>query len=345
MENKYQYASDPTRPNSSSGIRYNKKGAPVYRHISWGAIVAGTLIALIIMMILNLLGIGFGLGVINPAEGAIPFSALSTGAIVWWVVSNLIAIFAGSYIAGRLAGVLFGFGSTLHGILSWCLYSLTFFWILTTSLGSLMSGVGSIVSGTLSAIMPPTELSRESAPSQNSMISMHEVKREVKQILRDTEGTVLASDTSNAIGRPALDNNGQNLRQNLSNEEHLPDEEIEEIAREVLYNNGEGFTEQVDRQDLANIIQDRTYLSTSESRDVADVMIRQYRKAKRNATQQEEGARRQAEENGQQVTEAASTAAIWISASLILGAVVAGIGGRTGKPYTFPGNKAEESDS
>lgn len=343
MKNKYQYESDPSGPNSSSGIRYNKKGTPVYRHISWGAIVAGTLVALVIMMILNLLGIAFGLGFINPAEGVIPFSALGTGAIVWWVVSNLIAIFAGSYIAGRVAGIPSGFASTLHGILSWCLYTLTFFWILTTSLGSLMSGVGCVASGSLSPITSPAELSPDSTPSQNNMISMREVRREVKQVLRGTEGPVLISDTSGTPGEP-IDNNGLHLRQNLSNQEHLPDKDIEEIAREVLYNNGEGFAEQVDRQDLANIIQYRTYLSSSESRDVADVMIRQYRKAKKTARQQEEDIRRQAEENGQQVTEAASTAAIWISASLILGAVVAGIGGRTGKPYTTPGHIAEESE-
>lgn len=287
-------------------------------------------------MILNLVGVGFGLGIVGPSEGSNPFSALSTGAIVWWVVSNLIAIFVGSFIASRLAAAPFDFASTLHGVLSWCLYTLSFFWILTTSLGSLLSGVGSVLSGTLSATVHQTELLPENPSSQQNMISMHKVNREIKQILRDNEGESTGADSTILVADTATDQyNLLQNRQNLSNDELIPEEEIEDIALEILYDE-DGFAEQIDRQDLANIIQDRTSLDADASRDVADIIVRQYRKAKRNASREEEDAHRLAEENNQQVKEAASTAAVWISASLLLGMVVAGLGGLTGKPFTLP---------
>lgn len=344
MKNKYQYAGNSSGP--GSGVSRNRKRILLCRHISWGAIFAGTLIALISMMILHLLGIGFGLGIDSPSEGSNLLSGLSTGAIVWWVVSNLIAIFAGSFTASRLASAPFGFASTLHGVLSWCLYTLTFFWILTTSLGGLISGVGSVLTGTLSAAVYQTALLPENPSSQENMISMHKVDREIKQILRDNEDPTTATDSIMTVADTVPDHyNLQQNRENLSNDELMPEEEIKEIAREVLYDE-EGFAEQIDRQDIANIIQDRTFLDASASRDVADIIIRQYRKAKRNASQQEQEARHLAEANHQEVKEAASTAAVWISASLLLGMVVAGLGGRTGKPFTppEPGNEVREQE-
>lgn len=343
MKNKYQHAGGTPTPNSNAGIRYSKQQTLQSRHISWGAIFAGALVSLLSMIILNLLGLGIGLGTTNPAEGARLFSALSTGSIVWWMVSNLLAVFVGSYIASRLAAAPFGFTSILHGILSWCLYTLVFFWILTTSLGSLMSGVGCIVSDTFTAMVIHISPSPDITSSQKSMISMDEVKNEVKQLLRDTENMAGGSDSITTISKMSVDyNDPQHDRQNLINEVLIPEEEIEEIAREELYVN-ENLAKEVDRQDLANIIQDRTYLGSSESMDVADIMIRQYRKAKRDASQQEEDARRLAEENGKQVTTAASTAAVWISASLILGALMAGIGGRIAKPFTISDETPDEN--
>ena len=62
-------------------------------------------VSLVFMLVLNLLGIGIGLASINPVTEQSPFSGVGTGAIIWWVVSNLIAIFAGGYTAARLSGI------------------------------------------------------------------------------------------------------------------------------------------------------------------------------------------------------------------------------------------------
>jgi hypothetical protein len=315
---------------TASPSSYNSIGSPpFFRRVSWGAILAGTPVALVSMLVLNLLGIGMGLGAIDPMEEAKPLAGLGTGAIIWWVVSNLIAIFAGGYVGGRLSGIPLRSTSTLHGILSWCLYTLASFWLLTTAFGSLISEVGSVVSETLTRSNVEAEAAAENGlQDQAGLISMNEIKNELSQVLDNN--VVSAAPQEEEINR-TTDGAARHLRQNLSNEVYVPEEEIEQIARDKCYRNGK-LVDNIDRQDLSNTIHNRTNLSSLEVRDVANVMLRKYREAKREADRQREDRRREAEEKGQRVAQASSTAAIWAFVSLVLGAVVSGVGGRLGKP-------------
>jgi hypothetical protein len=75
------------------------------RRISWGAIFAGVTVVLAVQLLLSMLGLGVSLSFVNPAEGNSPnTSSIGLGAGTWWGVSYLIALFAGGYVAGRLAG-------------------------------------------------------------------------------------------------------------------------------------------------------------------------------------------------------------------------------------------------
>ena len=74
--------------------------------ISWRALFAGVVTILTVMFLLNLLGLVFGFGTINPTQEEHPFSGLGTGSLIWWLASNIIALFAGGYVAGRV-GVSF----------------------------------------------------------------------------------------------------------------------------------------------------------------------------------------------------------------------------------------------
>src|SRR2546421_10345994 len=63
--------------------------------ISWGAIFAGVVIALAVQIVLSLLGIGIGASTIDPLNQQNPGKGLGIGAAVWFVISSLIATFAG----------------------------------------------------------------------------------------------------------------------------------------------------------------------------------------------------------------------------------------------------------
>ena len=80
-----------------------------FARISWGAIFAGAIIALATQLVLTLIGTAVGLATLNPETGQNPSgTTLGIGAGVWLVISSLVSLFLGGYIAGRLGGPLMG---------------------------------------------------------------------------------------------------------------------------------------------------------------------------------------------------------------------------------------------
>jgi hypothetical protein len=315
------------------GADLTHRGVSFFKRISWGAIFAGTLVAIVLMLLLNLLGIGIGLSAINPVEESNPFSGLGTGAIIWWIVSNLIAIFAGGYVAGKLAGIPLRNTSTMHGILTWSLYTLVSFWILTTAVGNIISGVGSVLSRTISVaasgIGTAASAGADRMGGENASISFGDVEREVRQVLRETGDPALQPDS---IERTAQ-NTTQDARQTMRNENYVSDQDINAIVQDVLFQGGQ-LVENIDRQDVVNVVVSRTNLSRQEANNIADVIVRKHQEAKQNWSQFKEEASVEARERGQQAAESASKAAIWSFVALFLGAIVGGAGGLVGKPHT-----------
>jgi hypothetical protein len=122
------------------------------RRLRWGAIFAGALIMLVIMMLLSLLGIGIGFGSLDIMEEPDPAKGLGTGALIYWVISNIIAVFAGGFVAGKLMSTNFKGSGYYHGILAWSVYTLISFFVLTTAVGAIFSGVGKVVTKSVSGI-------------------------------------------------------------------------------------------------------------------------------------------------------------------------------------------------
>ena len=86
------------------------------RRISWGAVLAGAVIVIAVQISLSLLGLGIGLSTVDPAAGDTPgATSLGLGAGIWWVVSNLIALVIGGYVAARLSGMPLRGDGIIHG--------------------------------------------------------------------------------------------------------------------------------------------------------------------------------------------------------------------------------------
>src|SRR5260221_1768784 len=113
----------------------------VTRRISWGAIIGGTIIALVTQITLSLLGIGIGASTIHVQSGQTG-SSLGSGSAVWLVLTILISLFAGGYVAGRLAGFPTKQEGMLHGLITFGLVTLLSLYFLTTALGAIIGGAG-----------------------------------------------------------------------------------------------------------------------------------------------------------------------------------------------------------
>jgi len=121
-----------------------------YRRISWAAIFAGAMVALGIQLLLSLLGMGIGMGSVDPLRERNPVAGLGMGALVWWTISLLIALYAGGWVAGKLSRTMNRFESIMHGILTWIVFVLFNIYLLTSAAGTIMNAAGGVMSSTVS---------------------------------------------------------------------------------------------------------------------------------------------------------------------------------------------------
>jgi hypothetical protein len=143
--------------------------------ISWGAVVAGALIGLVVQLILNMVGIGVGLSTVNAVAGDSPSaSSISMGAGLWWVISGIIAAGIGGYLAGRLSGKPSHSTTAYHGLISWALSVLVVVYLVSSAasglVGGALSGATTVLGGAGKVIGDSAQTAvQTAAPSLNSM--------------------------------------------------------------------------------------------------------------------------------------------------------------------------------
>jgi hypothetical protein len=113
---------------------------------------AGVVVALVVQVLLTMLGAGLGIATLDPGTADNPAaSTFSIIASIWFVVSGIIAAFAGGYIAARMSGRTVPTTGALHGLTTWAFTTLIVLYLLSTAVGSLVggafSGVARLVSG------------------------------------------------------------------------------------------------------------------------------------------------------------------------------------------------------
>lgn len=108
--------------------------APAGWRLSWGAVLAGVLLALATHLILNLLGLGVGLAGAPAGAGLDWFG---TGFGLWWALAGIIAAAVGGWFAGRTLGSGDRNDGMIHGLLSWAGATL----VIAALLGSALGGV------------------------------------------------------------------------------------------------------------------------------------------------------------------------------------------------------------
>jgi hypothetical protein len=115
---------------------------PAFPRISWGAIFGGAVAALAIWVLLYTLGLALGLSTVDPENpGSVRSSGLFTG--IWSVITPLIALFVGGWVASQAAGVLDRKSGSIHGLVMWGVTLLLGAVLTFTALGSIIGGLAS----------------------------------------------------------------------------------------------------------------------------------------------------------------------------------------------------------
>src|SRR5580698_4091173 len=96
--------------------------------VSWGAIIAGAVVAAAASVLLVALGSGFGLATLSPWPGGPSPVTFTVMTAIWLIIVQWIASGVGGYLTGRLRTRWIGththevfFRDTAHGFLSWAL--------------------------------------------------------------------------------------------------------------------------------------------------------------------------------------------------------------------------------
>jgi len=146
------------------------------QRISWAAVFAGLIIAIFIQLALTLLGLAIGLGTIDATNRNTPGTGLAIGSGIWYVVSLLISLFLGGWVAGRLAKDKHTSESVIHGLLVCGLLFILTFYLLGSAVGSIIGGAGSIVGKTISTAAPSIKDAVQDHYSGNNNLSNDSAK-------------------------------------------------------------------------------------------------------------------------------------------------------------------------
>jgi hypothetical protein len=156
--------------------------------VSWGAVFAGVVVALVAQLILNMIGVGVGAATLQPGAGADQnpsATGFSIGAAAWWTVSGILAALAGGFTAGRLSGQPKETTAAWHGLTSWALTTLVVFWLLTTTIGTV---VGGAYRGVIDAAGGTTRAAGGALQAAAPALAAGDTFRTVEQTMRSALG-------------------------------------------------------------------------------------------------------------------------------------------------------------
>jgi hypothetical protein len=280
---------------------YHAETAPVavsaaaLRRISWGAVLAGAVIVIAVHLSLSLLGLGIGLSTIDPAAGDTPgATSFGLGAGIWWVVSNLIALIIGGYVAARLSGMPLRGDGIIHGLLTWAVTLLVTIYLLTTGVGTLIGGAFNVVGNAVSTLgqgvaqaVPPA--------LEAAGVSPEQIQQQADELLRPEQPGQLNPDQART--------------------------ELTDMLRQMVTGSEQEAAQA--RQRATDLIAQRAGISPEQANQRIEQMTAE---VKRRADE----AKAQATQAADATASAASSASIWAFVAFVLGAAAGAWGGAMG---------------
>jgi hypothetical protein len=305
---------------------------PSIRRISWGAVFAGLIVSVMVSLVLATLGMSIGLGAVNPMEESNPFSGLGMGAALWWVISSLIALFCGGWVAARMAGIPKRFDGALHGVLAWGLVTLLTFYFLGTTIGKLVGGVSSMVGQGMAAVgkgvsgMAPQAAETVKQELQRQGIELDQIKQEGEQMLRQTVQPLTQSGQPGQPSQP-----GQTPPGGAAAAAGDPSQTAGQL-KDIIQRMKDGTASQADKDAAATIIASRTGKSREEARATVDRWSGTLQQSAQKMEKVKAEAEAKARQWGQTAAAGMSKASLWTFIALILGGLASAFGGRLGIP-------------
>ena len=313
------------------------------RDISWGAIIAGVLIALATMLALSLLGAGLGLLTVEASLGSL--QNLGIGAAIWYLLSKLVSLFIGGFSAARLSANLDRGRAWLHGAAVWALAALGSAWLASSAIGSAATGLGNAASAAASGVGNVAQAASAVIPEDvdlpnilDSDATLDALPPRLRRALREQALTAeqLKAETRAAFRDVISREEQQRLRgvaiATATDVVRSPDDALEDINAGIDRIFGQnGIISAEDRRELEATLTRRTGVSEEEARELVNRYEAEARQAAAQLREQAAELRAEAEAAAEQAVDAAGTAALLASLALLLGLIAAVLGAGAGR--------------
>ena len=135
-----------------TGTHIDRNVMEVKNRVQWGPIIAGTITALVTLLLLTVLGLAVGASAFEPGTDV---SDWGTAAGIWGAISAIIALFLGGWVAAKTAAVGGQFAGMMNGLMAGAATILILLWLTTTGLTNLLGFLGNNIAD-ISAVASET---------------------------------------------------------------------------------------------------------------------------------------------------------------------------------------------
>lgn len=326
--------------------------------ISWGSIIAGVITVISVSMVLSLLGVSLGFSMLDPQSSTDITNGSGTALTIWTLISVLISLAAGGFVAGRLAGL----DGLIHGFLVWALslivgvilsvmtlssaLSLTGSAIgsVASATGSVASGIGNIASKGAGQLFSVAEdVFADVIPNNNP--DLNNADRNIAEALKKSGIAQLQPDYLSKQFDAAKNDSKDAIKKLAINPQNS--EQIIQDLLATLKNRAETISSSIDRNDVKAAIEKNSSLSPAEADQAVNNFILERDRAVQSINQQFDQLesnikaaeqkyaelKAQAAETAAQATKVAARAALWSFIGLVIGALASAFAGRWAVSY------------
>lgn len=301
---------------------------------SWGAIFAGTAMALAVWFVLSMLGAAIGLGTFDPSQEANPLSGFGVGTGLWLAAQIIVALFVGGWVTGRLAGKPRGLDGALNAGIVWALSLLLGIFGVVNFTSSLVSGVTSVVTQGASAAAGAVggvidEVGQQTPEGQRGQI-VSTIQQEAQEILRQTDTQELQPEQ---LKDKAQDLQGiaGNTAEDIATSPQQAQHELSQAINQA-FGSLDGVVDAADHDAVVNVLVARTNMSRAEAGQTVDQWSQTYQDALsglKEAGQNLEGTARSVATDA---SDAIADVLWWSLLGVVLGLIAALGGGYLGSP-------------
>lgn len=276
--------------------------------VSWGAIFAGTVVGIGVLLMLSLAGLALGLSSADFGPGEDGLSGFTTGAGIWLVISQLVALAIGGFVAGRLAAIPKTTSTAFHGAAVWGVATIAMAYLASSAVSSVVSTATSAVGSVASGVAQVAPAAAPDQQTQNQVAGQAESA--FNSILNERE----QSQAANAVGQAA---------ENVAAGRVTLGEAARNVSNKLFGANGVVGPE--DRQQAIDQLAQQTGMTQAEAAAAVDNVQQQAQSFANNAPATINNVATEA-------TDAAAGVAFWAFLASLLGLIAAMVAAVFGRP-------------